>query len=288
VAAETEQAKQEAEIQRIKSVELAGALKELRETQAELISGINYARTIQQTILLTDDELQRAFGEDYFLFYRPKDIVSGDFYWQEQLSDATLIAVCDCTGHGVPGAFMSMMSNDLLSQIVVERGIHAPAEILAELHRGIRKALRQEQSNTQDGMDICLLRIEPKQVIFSGAKRPLFIVSFANNRQEKTFVEIKGDRFSIGGFQKEENRTFSSHAIARSGEMIFFLSSDGYADQCNERLKSIGTKRFKEILYENASLPMKEQRKVLQEFLLTHQGAEQQRDDITVFGIRLV
>jgi serine phosphatase RsbU (regulator of sigma subunit) len=273
---QVEQTKKEAEIQRLRNVELA-------ELNENITSSIAYAQKIQQAILPSEEKISATFP-NHFILYKPKDIVSGDFYWFHDLGESKIIAVCDCTGHGVPGAFMSMIGNALLNQIVIEKGFTTPNEILEELHKAIRSALRQSENvsaELQDGMDVCLARIDKSELYFSGAKRPLYAV------QNGELIEIKGDRFSIGGRQKEEQRKFTLHKILLSAPTAVFLSTDGYIDQANAQRESFGSKRFKHILPELAALDAKKQKAKLEQELATHQQNEAQRDDITLVGIQL-
>lgn len=273
---QVEQTKKEAEIQRLRNVELA-------ELNENITSSIAYAQKIQQAILPSAEKISRSFP-NHFILYKPKDIVSGDFYWFHDLGEAKIIAVCDCTGHGVPGAFMSMIGNALLNQIVIEKGFTTPNEILEELHKAIRAALRQSENlsvELQDGMDVCLVRIEKNDLYFSGAKRPFYAV------QNGELVEIKGDRFSIGGRQKEEQRKFSLHKLSLNAPTTIFLSSDGYIDQANAQRESFGSKRFKQILPALVALDAPQQKAKLEQELATHQQNEAQRDDITLLGIHL-
>jgi len=191
--------------------------------------------------------------------------------------------VCDCTGHGVPGAFMSMIGDALLNQIVIEKQIHEPAAILTQLHHDIRYALKQTEAEltNEDGMDVCLVRIEKDKLIFAGAKRPLYAV--ANG----VLTEVKGDKFGIGGRERGVERHFTNRELKVEEDMVIYLSSDGYADQANEQRQAIGTKRFKEVLASLAGQPPQQQKPTLEMMLAAHQGSQDQRDDMTVVGIRL-
>lgn len=271
---QVEQTKKEAEIQRLRNVELA-------ELNANITSSIAYAQKIQQAILPTSEKIATAFP-NHFIIYKPKDIVSGDFYWFHDLGEAKILAVSDCTGHGVPGAFMSMIGNALLNQIIIEKRITEPNIILEELHKAIRDALRQSENPSvelQDGMDVCLVKVERERLIFSGAKRPLYII------QKGELTELKGDRYSIGGRQRETERKFTSHEIPIQNQMTLYLTTDGYIDQANPQRESFGSKRFKELLNAMASISLNEQKEKLEAELLAHQQQEAQRDDITMMSV---
>ncbi len=271
---QVEQTKKEAEIQRLRNVELA-------ELNANITASITYAQKIQQAILPTAEKIAASFPE-HFVIYKPKDIVSGDFYWFHSLGEAKIVAVCDCTGHGVPGALMSMIGNALLNQIVIEKKISEPSAILEELHKAIREALRQSENSSvelQDGMDICLVRIEPNRLVFSGAKRPLYLI------RNGELSEFKGDRYSIGGRQRESERKFSAHEIPIHTQTVLYLTTDGYIDQANPQRESLGSKRFKELLKAISTFSLNEQKEKLETELLAHQQNEPQRDDITVMSL---
>jgi len=261
----------------------------IEEQHRALTASIQYAKDIQSVILPSKSELNNLFP-DNMIFYRPKDVVSGDFYWFADTADWRFIAVVDCTGHGVPGAFMSMIGNDLLNQIVILQGISQPSEILKLLHEGVRTTLKQDvdDSRQMDGMEVCLLAFDKKKnlLVFAGAKRPLWIIRFENG--EKKFVELKGDKHSIGGRQKEEERIFTDYKLEFDSQtLMLYLTTDGFADQMNVRGKKFGSKRFSELLHSIAHKSLPEQFKMLNSELATHQGDKHQIDDITILGVRV-
>ncbi len=263
--------------------DLERANAELAEKNQQITDSIIYARRIQQAILPEAELLRQSFDGQYFVIYRPLNIVSGDFYWLAHAQGNILVAAVDCTGHGVSGAFLSMIGHTLLNKIVTEDQILEPAQILERLHRNVRTALQQETGDAMDGMDVCLCRIHPdkQHVTFSGAKRPLYYVS------PHEFHEIKGDRKSIGGRQKEEHRTFTHHDLScRPGDMLY-LCSDGLADQPNPDGKKIGSKHVKTLLAEISSQPVHDQKSRILSRLHEHQQHEPQRDDITILGVRV-
>jgi serine phosphatase RsbU (regulator of sigma subunit) len=258
--------------------DIENANAELAIKNQQITDSIRYAQRIQQAILPVPEKMERAFGS-YFVIYHPKDIVSGDFYWFTQIEQLVFLAVVDCTGHGVPGAFLSMIAHTLLNKIVNENLIVEPAAILEQLHLGIRAALE----TTRDGMDICLCQIDkPKNTVnFAGANRPLFYVS------EAKLTQIKGDRNPIGGHQKEEQRSFTNHEISvQPGDMLY-LSSDGLVDQPNPDGKKFGSKQLKAILQEIAPREPNEQKEFILTQFQSHQQDEAQRDDVTLIGIRV-
>lgn len=247
-------------------------------------SSIQYAQNIQRAILPVKNQIENLF--ESFIIYRPKDIVSGDFYWFAQLNDKAFLAAVDCTGHGVPGAFMSMIGNSLLNEIVLEKKITVPSKILSLLNEKIVESLRQDETENNDGMDVCLISIDikTKEITFSGAKRPLFI--FKNKSSE--LDEIKGDRISIGGAkQQKATEDFNNHKISTDKGDILYLSSDGLTDQNNAERKRFGSKRLKEIITSNISEPMHKQKEQIEKELNDFQKDEEQRDDITLIGIKI-
>ena len=222
------------------------------------------------------------------MLFRPKDIVSGDFYWYSYADSMSFVAVVDCTGHGVPGAFMSMIGTQLLNKIVNEDKIYSPAQILVELDEGVRWALKQETSNNQDGMDTCLCKIEKldnieTKITFSGAKRPLFYYKFKENKLNR----IVGSRRSIGGNVHNDKIIFENNAITLQNNDVIYLTTDGYVDQNNENRKRLGTKRLKNIIIEIANKKLNEQKQILETELDNWQQKEYQRDDITIIGVKM-
>ncbi len=189
---------------------------ELRKKNDNIIASITYAKRIQTAILPFEERIGKSLGKDnFFVFFQPKDIVSGDFYWLEEIqrSDASgqtetinFVAVADCTGHGVPGAFMSMIGNQLLYEIIIKNHIYSPCLILNSLHKEVHRVLRQKETQTNDGMDMAILAFQKNKNItkleYAGAMNPLYYV------QNNEFVEIKATKRSIGGSQLEEERFF--------------------------------------------------------------------------------
>lgn len=262
----------------------------LREKNEQILDSIRYAQQIQESILPHPDALAAALPE-HFVVFRPCHIVSGDFYWCHRGGGRTFLAVVDCTGHGVPGAFMSMIGGSLLRGIVVERGVTDPAEVLRLLNAGVRETLQQdaERPVAQDGMDVCLCVLDEAggTLEFAGARRPLYLVRPGPGR-EAELVEVKGDRASIGGRQREEVRTFSRQSLRPEPGDMLYLTTDGYADQNGASGKRVGAERFRSLLRDVAGLPPAEQREALLASLDAHQGAEKQRDDITIVGVRVL
>jgi len=248
-----------------------------------IISSIEYAQTIQEAILPNPEQLRKFFPNHTILFM-PKDIVSGDFYWVSNVDNKLFAAVVDCTGHGVPGALMSVIGNTLLNQVVNEWRTHNPALALELMHKEVRKVLKQDVTISKGhiSMDICLLAIDLKdnRATFAGASRPLFVVT--DGRVQK----IPGDPRSVGGFQREDKRYFTNHQIDISKPVTLYLTSDGYTDQMDDNFKKIGQRRFIELLNEIDGKPSAVQEKALLNVLTKHQNKQEQIDDICVFGIK--
>lgn len=265
---------------------------ELQEQNLRMVDSIRYAKTIQQSILPLEGHFDQYFSE-YFLLYRPKDIVSGDFYWLLRSENKTYLAVVDCTGHGVPGAFMSLVGSTVLDDIINKEHIYDPAEILEHLNTSVQLLLKQDGENrNQDGMDLCLCLLEevdlldgegPQvRVIFAGAKRPLYYTS----QGVEGLQELKGSRKSIGGMQFKDKRFEEESILLKKGDCLY-LTTDGYVDQHNMKGKKIGSPRLLQKMTEVKDLPMTEQELQFEAYLEAHQSGQLQRDDITIVGVRL-
>ncbi|PWJ42073.1 SpoIIE family protein phosphatase [Sediminitomix flava] len=257
----------------------------IKEKNSMITDSIHYAENIQAAFLPSKSYLSEIF-HNHFLIYKPKDIVSGDFYWFSHQKEKLYVAVVDCTGHGVPGAFMSMVGTAILNDVVKSSAQVTPGDILLKLHKGIRKSFNQYETNNQDGMDISLCCIEPTddlrlKVTFAGAKLPLYGI------RKGEFFEIRGDNKSIGGYQKEKERFYTDQELILDGGDVIYLASDGFAGQNNANRKKYGSVKFKQLLQDNAHLPMSEQGILIENELESYMEGVSQRDDITVFGIKL-
>lgn len=260
-------------------------MEEIAEKNRQVHDSIRYAERIQNSMIFNED---RAIPKwlQYFTVYRPRDIVSGDFYWIVESDQKVFIAVADCTGHGVPGAFMSLIGHGHISSLVLNEGLQDPGAILTELHIRVRRSLHQESTSdvAYDGMEIGFCMIDPREhtIAFSGAKRPLMVA----NPDGKIKVE-KGDRFPIGGKQKERQRIFTTQTLPVQTSATYYLHSDGYTDQSNPENRKFGTKRFKETLSHIAGLELDEQCEFLNKTLDLFQKGAPQRDDIAVLGFKM-
>ena len=260
--------------------------KELAQKNNDITSSIEYAKRIQEAILPPQESIFSNF-KNSFILYKPKDIVSGDFYWFEEKGDIKILAVVDCTGHGVPGAFMSMIGHNLLNQIVSEKGIYNPGDILQELHKGVQAALKQDQhhSDNNDGMDISMVTIntKTKECWWAGAFRTLVLIK-ATGELEK----IEGDKYPIGGSQLDSNRIFTTHTLHLNTNDSIYLFSDGYADQFGgEKGKKFMVKKFYQNLLSIHHLTMNEQKQELENQFNDWKADYEQVDDVLVIGIKM-
>lgn len=287
-------------------LDLIKAMVHIEKQNKDITSSINYAKQIQEALLPTEETLKGILNDSFVLF-KPRDIVSGDFYWFTGYSgkgstnktshrhhiklsnlpeneSGFIITAVDCTGHGVPGAFMSMIGFNLL-ETISRSGVVKPNEILNEQHRSIRYLLKQSKSDNRDGMDmaICVIKDHGKKLEFAGAKNPLVYIT--NNE----IHHIKGDPVPVGGIQKESKREFTLHTIDISSPTYFYIFSDGYTDQFGgEDGSKFSSSQFKQLLLEIHKLPMDEQREILNQRITEWMGENyKQLDDIIVIGFKL-
>ncbi|MCC5945259.1 MAG: SpoIIE family protein phosphatase [Bernardetiaceae bacterium] len=264
---------------------LEGATDTIKSKNQAIMNSIRYGKTIQQAIL-PNEKLFNTHFADHKIIYKPQAVVSGDFYWLQATANKVFLAVVDCTGHGVPGAFMSMIGNTLLNETVSLKGITEPKAMLENLHTSIREALHQKEAQNTDGLDIALASIEKLpddkfKIVFAGAKRSLFY--YANGR----LYELKGDKKSIGGRQKEDKREFSQQEVLLTKGDVLYFTTDGFVDQHNEARVKFGTLKFKQILAAVADKSLTEQHETLKAALEKHRGEQELRDDITMVTVKL-
>jgi len=287
-----------------RTAEVVQQSQELERKNKDIIDSITYAKRIQDAILPTGEMFTNQLSQT-FILYNPKDIVSGDFYWLANKDGKSLFAAVDCTGHGVPGAFMSIVGYNLLDKIVGEYGVTEPDKILNQLNKGVSDTLRQEIDSDEinDGMDISLCSFDKKTNIleYSGAYNPLYIVSdkkievIAGDEIEPVMTddnglmlyEVKANRFPIGSYSEGEN-IFSNHTFKLSKGDTVYLFSDGYADQFGgPKGKKFRYKQFKQLLLSINAHGMNEQYKILDETFINWTGDLEQIDDVIVIGSRL-
>lgn len=274
-----------------RTTELKGANIKLSEAIHAITDSLNYAQRIQQSFLTSKSILKQTLKE-YFIIYKPRDIVSGDFYWTFDLPDRTLIACADSTGHGIPGAFMSLIGISLLNEISHSKNITEPALILDELRRIIICALNPDQldSGGKDGMDIALISIfknvdsDEVKIHFSGANNAMYVVS--NHNSTANFMEFKSDKQPVGFYSNMKPFT-QQEIIVKKGDVIY-MGTDGYADQFGgEKGKKFMSKQLKNILSSIFTLPLEEQRQSLNKVFNDWKGDLEQVDDVTIIGIKI-
>lgn len=251
----------------------------------QIADSIDYAQNIQQAILPSAEKIEELLPSS-FIFFEPRDVVSGDFYWLQRVTNAknenvVLFAAIDCTGHGVPGAFVSLMAFNFLEKVVNEHGIFTPSEILNELNKEVIQVLRKKEqtSSTKYGMDMSLIswNKNTNKIIYSGARNPLYIVT------DNQLTQFEANRMSIG---TNSDFMFTQHEVQlHQGDMLY-LFTDGYADQKGEGDgKKYYYPPFRKLLEENASKPVDEQKRVIQDTFIGWKGKSQQIDDVLVVGI---
>lgn len=257
--------------------------KNVTEKNKKITDSIRYARTIQTAVLPHENRLRDTFS-DFMLIYRPQQIVSGDFYWLEQRGDYTFLAVADCTGHGVPGAFMSMLGSSFLTEIIDRESVREPADILMRLDRKVRNHLHQDDGRNSDGMDLSLCRIQKKEdhfeVLFSGVKSSLLYIENGNLKR------IRGSSGTIGGKRLAMKEKEQHSVLLQKGSRLV-LSTDGFKDQLSPERERFSTKQFLEVVSLNSIASMEEFKADLENSLEAHQRGMSQIDDICVLCVEL-
>jgi serine phosphatase RsbU (regulator of sigma subunit) len=272
-------------LRQLTNLKLKEQNKIISEKKLEIEQSIEYAKGIQTAFLPGRDELSLILKEN-FIFYKPKDVVSGDFYWYLVSEDqkGILLACADCTGHGVPGALMSMVGINILQQLSVERKMRSPGLILKYLNAEIKNSLKQnsDQSKQRDGMDIAIIYLDlaGQKLIFSGANRPLYLV------REQQLMEYKATKHAIGGFTKYD-QSFEEIKIDLQRNDLICLSTDGFADQFGKDGKKFMTKRLKDLLAQISHLSAAEQLAELESVFNNWKGRQEQVDDVCLIGIKV-
>lgn len=271
--------------------ELAQQNEFISEQNAHINTSLSYAKTIQQTVMPLEVNITRYFK--YFGIFIPLQIVSGDFYWFTWIPDNNKLAftaAVDCTGHGVPGAFMCMISTRILSETIVEHKVYDTAKILELLNEGLIAALKQEETDNNDSLEICICKIlrtgdTDYEMSFSGAKRPLYI--YHSDTQE--LDTLKGDRKTIGGLMSRRNtQPFTSETKQlHTGDRIY-MTTDGLINQFDVNNKKYGSDRFVSLLKRISPMELPEQKAIIEQEYETYKGDAEQNDDITVFAVELI
>ena len=272
-------------IKQLAALEIAKQKEELTIKNKDITDSINYAKRIQEA-MLPSEYLFRKLLPDSFIFYVPKDIVSGDFYWITEKENKIFIAAVDCTGHGVPGAFMSIIGFDLLRNITKEQGVENPAQILNLLNLGISETFSKHanESILRDGMDVSLLVIDSNNKVleYAGAYNPLYII------RDNKIIEVKGNRFAIGKMEGNENLKFDNHVVSYRKDDMLYIFTDGYPDQFGGPTgKKFKLRRFRHLLLTINSLPLIKQKTFLEDNFNSWKRQLEQIDDILLIGIKL-
>jgi serine phosphatase RsbU (regulator of sigma subunit) len=255
----------------------------VKQKNKDITDSIRYAQYIQEAILPPPERIANAFS-DSFVLYLPKDIISGDFYWFKEIEHIKMLSVADCTGHGVPGAFLSIMGNELLSFFVDSFKILDPPHLLKRIDQRITQSLNQEESRRADGMDMILISYNSKDgmLCYSGAYRPLIMI-----RNDELTV-LKPSRHSLGGYDSTKAKSFTSNEFKAYPGDCYYMFSDGYPDQFGgQKRKKFMSRRFYNLLRDIHSMPMDQQKERLLQAHLKWKGSEEQVDDIIIVGIRI-
>jgi serine phosphatase RsbU (regulator of sigma subunit) len=256
----------------------------IEEKNKSITDSINYAKRLQTAILPPKDCVNNILS-DYFILYQPKDIVSGDFYWISHHENKIIVAAVDCTGHGVPGALLSIVGHNAINQSVNELGLTQPSKILESMNGIIKKILHQDKnSNIRDGMDMALCTFDKTSEIleYAGANNPMYIVS------DGKLTIIKASKLTVGSMQEQVIDPPINHSIQLKKGDCYFIFSDGYVDQFGgENNKKFKSSRLQELLLSVNSLSMEEQESAIHKAFKDWQGTNEQVDDVLVIGVRV-
>lgn len=248
-----------------------------------ITDSLNYARRIQRAILSNSDQVCQKLKE-YFIFFRPRDIVSGDFYWFHCDNDYFIAAAVDCTGHGVPGAFMSLIGDSLLNQIILDKHVFDPGLILKNMDEGVARALKYEENNRRDGMDMAIIVLNKhnNEVRFAGAKSSLVYI------QDEAVNTIKGESYPIGGGLSKIEKTFNTQTITVKSDAMLYMYTDGFVDQVGgSSNRKYLNNRFREFLLTQYTYTAQKQLENIEKEFDSWKGLLSQVDDVLVLGIRI-
>ena len=257
----------------------------VEEKSKDIIDSIRYAKRLQSAFLKPETNVNSCFP-DAFILFKPKDILSGDFYWYEKFGNLSFVAAADCTGHGVPGALMSIMGCNLLSKAVNEYAITKPAAMLNSVNKGLAKILHQNSDglSIKDGMDIALCVFDPEKMTlqYSGAYSPMWLI------REGKLLEFKADKFPLGAFMDDKLHIFTNHEISVQKGDVVYIFSDGYADQFGgPEAKKFKYKQLQELFIENYSKPAIEQKYIIERVFESWIDDLEQMDDVLVIGVKI-
>jgi serine phosphatase RsbU (regulator of sigma subunit) len=256
----------------------------IEEKNKSITDSINYAKRLQNAIL-PSAEVVNSILPEHFILYEPKDIVSGDFYWVSGHENKFMVAAIDCTGHGVPGALLSIVGHNAINQSVNEMGITKPSEVLNSMNTIIKKILHQDKgSDIRDGMDMALCTFDNLTNIleYCGANNPIYLVC------DGKLNIIKASKLTVGSLQEDVKTSPENHIISMKKGECFYIFSDGYADQFggNDN-KKFKTSRMQELLLSLKDQPMPQQKKIIRETFMNWKGSNEQVDDVLVIGVRV-
>jgi serine phosphatase RsbU (regulator of sigma subunit) len=270
-------------------LELALKNEELAEKNKEITDSIRYAKRLQDTMMLPSREMRKTLHES-FVLYKPKDIVSGDFYFSRTFKIGNkrkvLIAAVDCTGHGVPGAFMSIMTNDMILHLLDGHEDETPAQLLDRLNIAMSDKMRHtiDEVKVRDGVDIALATIDPDtlELQYAGAFNPMYMF------RGKQFTEYKPDKISIGGYVEDKMKKYTNHVVQLQAGDTVYLFSDGYADQFGgPQGKKFKLSQMKALLLNMQDQEMHDQHRILDQTIETWKGSHEQVDDMLIIGVRV-
>jgi len=252
---------------------------ELEEKNQEIMDSINYAKRIQSAIL-PPSKLVKEYLQESFILYKPKDVVAGDFYWMEHKEGKVLFAAADCTGHGVPGAMVSVICNNGLNRSVRENGLTNPGQILDKTREIVIQEFEKSEEEVKDGMDIALCSLEGMKFEYAGAHNPLWIV------RKGEIIETKANKQPIGKFDKQTG--YTTHTFDLEAGDSIYIFSDGYVDQFGgEKGKKFKAKAFRNLLLSIQEKPMEEQKVIIDDAFEAWRGSLEQIDDVCVIGVRV-
>ena len=269
-----------------KDKELIAEQKQQLEVRSqEIMDSIIYAKRIQAAILPRDTKVKKLLP-DSFILYKPKDVVAGDFYWLEEVNDGILFAAADCTGHGVPGAMVSVVCNNGLNRAVLQMGLTNPAEILNTTREIIVDEFNKAEGELKDGMDIALCKLQNNKLFFAGAHNPVWIIRKSSNTGLQEVIEIKGDKQPVGKFEKEF--PFTSKEIELEKNDLIYIFTDGIFDQFGgSKGKKLKAANFKKLLLSLSNFPMQKQLAEIEKAFDNWKGELEQLDDVCVIGVKI-
>jgi serine phosphatase RsbU (regulator of sigma subunit) len=274
----------------------------LKHKEQEVMDSIRYALRIQLSIIPTQQHVKSLLPKS-MIYYRPKDIVSGDFYWVDEAEDKVFFAAVDCTGHGVPGAMMSVIGLKLLNQAIQDKKLVVPSDIIQYIDAGVNDTLRQsyDPNAVKDGMDLALCRLDYKTLTlqYAGVFNSLWILrknvstTYIVNTDRELFygndlLEIKADKCYIGNNKDGVADTFTNHTIQLQKDDCIYIFTDGYADQFGgPKGKKFKYNKFKDVLVDSAHLPIDDQYNMLNKVFIDWKGSQEQVDDVLVIGVKI-